>query len=283
MLFTLSASATTVSPLRLYSDEPRAGSYVTVPVTLLSSTACQADVSSYAGVFYPRVLWVDVDANDRITDLPTLTLPDDLGLVVTPEAVAAKAGLPVPLSDEHRTLLTDAILDAQSDVEAYLGRAITPQTFTITGIWPLGSGEWSFRAADYPVVSIDDATAELDGNNQPTGYFTITYTAGLDGAADPVLRPIRRYVAAHALNAPEVVAEWRKVTVPVGEKRSASTDGQSVSYAATTLGGGGAAGSGAPGSLPLLSSLERWKRAGRRVFQRAGAAPSWPYGGPVAP
>lgn len=202
-----------------------------------------------------------------------IDLPDPDALVVSLADLAAASGLDV---DGDAAALTAACLDAQSDVEAFLGRVIVPTAFTVTGVPPGYAETWSFTAEDDPMLGIHSATAELDVNDDPTGYYTLVYVAGIDAATDGQYRPIRRYVKAAAVNSPEILRLYR-LTGARGPIKSASTEGQSVSYEAATHGGGGAAGSYIPGSLPTLGSLDRWRVAGRRVFQRRGTTFQRPY------
>jgi hypothetical protein len=200
--------------------------------------------------------------------------PDDL--VVSTAEVARRAGL--TLTEANHPVLVDAIRDATDDVVGYLGRAIVPTSYTESGLFPIGD-EWDLIPLDDPVRSVDTVTAETYTDGTPTGYFTVVYTAGLDARSDPDLRPILRYVRAHAMNSPEVTRLWQQTSGAKGEVRSVSADGQSISYGPATLGGGGQAGSGAPGALPTLASLDRWRVAGRRVYQRKtqSYAGDWPY------
>lgn len=207
------------------------------------------------------------------------------GLVVTPEELAASiGGIPTPLSSENRAILGEALLDAQTDVEAYLGRPVVPALYTETDRWAYDGVNWNLvMLGDEPLISIETVTAQTDASG-PTGYFTITYLAGIDARTDPVLRPIRRFVLLHAKHSPEVTTWWKKVTKAKGEVRSVSAEGQSVSFAAATLAGSATTGTKpgdlTPGSLPTLASIDRWRVAGRRVYQAPTQASRWPfYGG----
>lgn len=199
------------------------------------------------------------------------TLPG-VALIVTADYIARRLGLPRPLSADDQWTVEEAITEAQSDVEAYLGRAITPTQYTETGLWKAFDG--SYLLTYWPLVDIVSETAETDPDTaQLLGTWTVVYTAGLDAANDPLLAPIRRYVVAAAMNSPSVTDLWEAAQPSAGRVvTSVSAEGQSVSYANTSPAGGqiGPAGSGSPGALPLLSSLDRWRIAGRRVFQRRG-------------
>lgn len=202
----------------------------------------------------------------------------EAGLVVTPEALAAAAGV-ATLTTVQRAAVVEAIRDAQDDVVAYLGVPITPTVRVAHGCYPYVNG-WSLPDGDLliDVVSVTPETYPED-STQVTGLFTVTYRTGLDAANDPELRPIVRYVRAHALNSPEFTRLWKTATGAQGEIRNVSAEGQSISFTAATLGGGGGkAGSGEPGALPSLASLDRWRVADRRVHQaptRFGARELW--------
>jgi hypothetical protein len=198
--------------------------------------------------------------------------------VVSADEVARRLRLQQPLTEDVRWAIDQAIWDAQADVEAYLGQPVTPTTFIETGLvaWP---GGWQLTNA--PLISIVAVTAETDPDSGvPTGLYTVEYTAGIDAINDPTLAPIRRYVIAHAKYSPEVqllLAE--ESPAPARRVASLTAEGQSVTYEADPD-TDSQPGSGAPGALPLLSSLDRWRIAGRRVFQRPtdpASIGAWPY------
>jgi hypothetical protein len=201
-------------------------------------------------------------------------------LPVTPEELADRLGI-ASSEHSHKRVLEGAIRDAMADVEAYLGRVIVPTEFTETGRYDVGTG-WNLTPQDHPVRSIVSVVAETVGDPPvPTGYFTVTYLAGID-CTEPKYRPILRYITAHAMNDPAVVRLWEQFSSGARTITSVSAEGQSVTYGAASLGGGGAAGSGAPGALPTKASLDRWRVAGRRAFVRrthGSDLDAWPYGG----
>ena len=204
-----------------------------------------------------------------------------LGLIIQADTVARLAGLPRPLDTDGQWLVEQAILDAQSDVTAYLGRPITPLIATENNLWPQSATlsltdprQWLL--CNRPVIEVLTTDEETD-DPFPFGTYTVTYTYGLNAVIDPQMEPIRRWIRAAAVASPEVASVWMSVDPSGGGGRvinSLSAEGQSVSYGAVTVpgagAGGGAAGSGAPGAVPLLSTLDRWRVAGRRVFQRRG-------------
>ena len=206
-----------------------------------------------------------------------------LGLIVSADTVARLAGIPRPLNADTQWLIEQGILGAQADVTAYLGQPITPLLATENGLYPQSAylsltdrRQWPL--SNIPVIEI--LTAEPEGIEPfPIGTYTVTYTYGLNVVTDPQMAPVRRWILASAVASSEVASAYSS-TAPDGGRvvTSVSAEGQSISYSAVKVPSAsvaGAAGSGAPGSVPLLSSLDRWRVAGRRVFQRRG----YPYYG----
>jgi hypothetical protein len=246
-----------------------------VPPDAVEGTYTAAWTATLPGESTPDVTY----AQFPVTAVPA----DEARLVVQPEELAERIEIPVPLTAEHRRVLTDALLDAQTDVEGYLGRPVVPSLYTEADRWSYDDVNFNLTMlGDEPLVRIVDVTAQVyDG--VLSGYYTVQYLAGIDARTDPVLRPIRRYILLHALNSPEVGRLWKQVTKAKGEVRSVSAEGQSVSFAAATLSGTAATGTkpgdGTPGTLPTLESLDRWRVAGRRVHQAPTMASDWPYSG----
>lgn len=198
-------------------------------------------------------------------------------LVVQPEHIARRLGLPQPLDEHDRWIIEQAIIDAQADLEAYLGRSITAQTYTETHMLPLGG---HYNLTHWPVIAVTSTTAETDpATGQPTGYYTVVYTAGLDGVADPELEPIRRFVRTHALYSDGVQRLFRRLIPDQARKVAAlGVEGQNVTYADTYQVREDAAELGLPGALPTLKSCDRWRLAGRRVHQGPTQVNElWPY------
>lgn len=279
ILSPLPAPLTSATTLRMHLARDRSDTDpATVPVTQdADGQWVAAPPANLVGRFWPTLVGTITGGAAATVDLGYVDLPEDDTLVVSPETIANKASMSLPLSAEQRDTITEAILDAQADVEGYLGRPIVPITYVETGRYPAPDGWDLVEHGDDPVLLVLAAIPETDPEtSQPTGYYTITYTAGLDAKHDEVLRPIRRYVAAHALNSPEVTRLWTS-TGGRGEVRSISAEGQSISFGPASLGGGGSAGSGAPGALPTLASLDRWRLAGRRVHVAKTRARTWPY------
>lgn len=205
--------------------------------------------------------------------------PPALPLIVSADQVARTLGIPLPLDEDTRWSIEQAIADAQADVAAYLGYdALTPTTRAQEHLVAWMGG---YDLTYHPVIEIISETPETDPETGSlTGLFTVVYRAGLNAAEDPAQEPIRRYVRAHAANAPTVQALARKLAPQLPrEIVSLSVEGQSVTYTGRDN-SATAPGSGFPGSLPGLAALDRWRVAGRRVARRrttpADFAP-WPY------
>lgn len=271
----LPSGVTAVADVRLFSDKARTEDETTAPVALVAGQWTVDTLNVPDGRW-----WVTVNAVKGATPYAyplrePVDLPEDPTLVVSPEALAVSIQLPLPLTDSQREILTQAIKDAQSDVQGYLHRdALTPIEVVEKGLWAVGD-EWNLTTND-EVIRIVSTEAEYDVDMTALGTFTVTYLAGIDARTGAVYEPIRRYVRAHAANSPDVTRLWRVVANPTKTIKSSSTEGQSVSYDVPTLGGGGAAGSGAPGALPVLSSLDRWKL--RRVHVATTQYDPYGYG-----
>lgn len=212
-----------------------------------------------------------------------MTTPPPPTLIVTADDIARRLGLTVPMDDDTRWRIEQAIQDAQADVSAYLGRSLTPDTVTESGLIPVqvdGVDYWDLKEG--PVLSITSTVAETyPDTGQPTGRYTVTYTAGIDSVTDPALAPVRRYVMVHAMYSPGVQLIFR-TELPDRARRaqSVSVEGQAVTYDDTYSTSGATPGSGAPGALPTLKELDRWRVAGRRVVRRQARwyeGQPWPY------
>lgn len=198
-------------------------------------------------------------------------------LVVTPEEVARRLGLEQPLDEHDLWLVEEAIRDAQADLEAYLGRPVTAQTYTETHMLPVGGG---YDLTYWPVIEIVSTTAETDPDTgMPTGYFTVVYRAGLDGVADPELAPIRRFVRTHAMYSETVQGLFRRLAPEAARKVSSlGVEGQNVTYVDAYATSANASELGLPGGLPTFKSCDRWRLAGRRVYQGPTRSQDpWPY------
>uniref|UniRef100_UPI003F498C42 hypothetical protein n=1 Tax=Nonomuraea sp. CA-251285 TaxID=3240002 RepID=UPI003F498C42 len=198
-------------------------------------------------------------------------MDEDTPLIVAADEIARRLRLPLPLDEPDQWLIEQAIRDAQTDVEAYLGRPISVREFTETGLPLLADG---FRLKETPVVELVTVEWPPDGSG-----YTVTYRAGLDVAGHPVFAPIVRYVAAHAMWSEDVQGVRRRLRLEdTRTPTSISVTGQSISYKDTHDSASARPGSGTPGALPTLASLDRWRVAGRRVYQRPTVSWSpWPH------
>lgn len=196
--------------------------------------------------------------------------------LVTPDQLASRIGMVVPLPVPVELRLRDAIEDAEAKVQLYLNRtSLEAVEHTVVGLvpderwvmddpraWPQAKSRFQdrFRVVSW-VVNADDPT-----------LFDVTFAVGLDVANDPELRPILSFIKQDAVASAAADPTFAGVARTV---QSVSADGQSVTYA--TGGGGGAEGV-AGGSLSL-SSLKRWRRLS--IYQAPGVRRSpWPYSSP---
>lgn len=204
----------------------------------------------------------------------------EAALIVEAAEIARRLGVPLPLDPEDQWLIEEAIRDAQAGLEAYLGRAVVPRAYTDTGVRRYAAAppdQW--RLSHWPVQSVTSVTEETDDDGYPTGLFTVEYVAGLDGANDPELAPLRRYVRAAAIYSPELRSWYRRVAPELARHiTSLGVEGQNVTFSdAYAPPGGGGDEAGGVGSPPTLQSCDRWRIAGRRVSQRRTPRPSWPW------
>lgn len=240
---------------------------MTVPITAADS-ATLAETAA---------ITVTVAASDQAALAETAGAPfGGEPLVVSAEDVARRIGLPLPLSAEDRWLIEESIRDQQAVAEAYLGVPVVPTTVTEGGRWPTGAG-WALTYQ--PVIQVLGAEVEIDPvTSSATGSYAVTYVWGLDVAAGGALEPIRRWVRAHAGATPEARRLVR--VAAVGSARSItslSAEGQSVSYSAEGTGGSNRDDALVDEfGLPTLRTLDRWRRANRRIYQRPYASrPAW--------
>lgn len=277
------AAGGTVTALALYSSAARTGTpLVFGPATRIRDTVYRFTVpdTTPAGRYWPRITWTPETGGTPITDdlLDPLDLPVREDLVVSPEALAVKLGIPLTDVDaDMRAKLVDAILDAQADVEGYLGRAILPRVVTERRAWPPGG--WTFL--EQPLIEVLNEAEVFDDAGRPTGYWDISYRAGLDARSDRRLRPIKRLILAHAALQDDAVALWSTIgagaaTDGTGAKRkkSVSTEGQAVTYDYARPGssGGDSGGGAAVGGPVSWGSIDQWRLRGRRVFQRGSGS-----------
>lgn len=279
LLSPLPAGVASLTALDLYDTAERDGTPTTLTLTLDGGVWSVNLLGIGAGRWWPTVRGLDADDGSVVYDIDPVDLPVRDDLIVSPEKVAVRARIPLQLTAEQREIITDEILAAQSDVADYLGReSLMPHTFTETARFPWGDG-WNLEAlGDADLIEVVSAVAEEDVNGL-TGFYTVTYTAGLNARDDPALGGIRRYVVAHTMNSPTFLSMWRALPVGIAarEIRSVSAEGQAVSWSPGGFGGTGKAGEA--GTLPTLASLDRWRIAGRRVHQATTRASDWPYTG----
>lgn len=197
-------------------------------------------------------------------------------LVVKVEQVARMLGLAQPLEEADRWLVEQAIADAQSDLEAYLGRPVSKGEYTQHHLLRFCGG---FHLKHFPVHEIISTVVEAYDNGQPTGYWTVTYVAGLDGEADPELEPIRRFIRTHAAYSPLVQSLFRRLLPEQARKvTNLSVEGQSVTYGDAFATEAQASELGLPGGLPSMKSCDRWRIAGRMPHMAPTQVNEpWPY------
>lgn len=254
------------------------------PVTILDPPTgavfynWQAADSAVAGNF--RVTLVATLADGGILSYPVgrgiplaVIDADHPLLVVDPDEIGRRVGLPQPLSDDDREDVTDRILDAQADVEGYLNRTIVPTITTevVRDFIPRGGYTGNlvgavrlprYDVSNEPLISVLDAVDNDDDT------WTVTYLGGLDAANDPRMRLIIAFIRQAAIastlqgnvNAKRVI-------------RSKSVEGQSLTYADASERSGTSRSAAAyspankqAGQAPTLASLSRWKR--RMVYSR---------------
>jgi hypothetical protein len=213
-------------------------------------------------------------------------------LVISAEDIAHHLGLPLPMDSGSTYTVGEASKAAQSDLEAYLGRPSVPVQYTAYHQRPTLHG---WRLPEYPVLSIDAVTPETAPvSGQPTGLFTVVYTAGLDSVGDPDLEPVRRFIRLHAMFDPAVQILFRRQCPDIATRvMTGSVNGQSatITDAYPAMSGASMRSPAAvtasmtmPGSLPTLATCDRWRVSKRRVHQRrtiAGETAPWPYDLPV--
>jgi hypothetical protein len=211
----------------------------------------------------------------------TVTPEPPPATVVDVDYVARRMGINLAdISADQRFLIQEAIAEAQGEVEAYLNQPVVPRLYTETERLPYADG---WRLTYGPVVQIVSAVPEVYEDDSLTGYFTVTYYAGLNAASDEAYRPIRTEVVDRIFEDPSVQQVWRSVT-PADQARrirSASVEGQSATYDWLTP-GGAVEGSRALGAQEdpqkrMERRVGRWRR--RSVFQRRGE----PYPSSVRP
>ncbi|MFE6639469.1 hypothetical protein ACFVFT_38100 [Streptomyces tendae] len=256
-----------VTSLSLYDGPDR----VTVVGAAGPAVRLRAGVYRFAlpdvppGRYWATVAFTPSEGAQPVKDQSVrLDLPLGLGLVTSPEAVAVKLGVPLPLTPEQRDDLLTAIRDAQSDVVGYLGQPVTPQLITRTGLTPHWGRDDRLEDADSWPFEVDDLVQVSSYRLRDDGTYDVDFLVGFDGAAnDPVVRYVTAHAAESERNRPGGVgSQGRRVS-------SVSAEGQSISYESAPA-------TGQAGALPTLDSLARWKR---RLYRPLGqpVRPPWPY------
>lgn len=281
MLLTVPPGIVTPTEVRFHYEPDRSDDGHVVAAVQSGGVWAVDTTSLPAGRSYPVLVGQPESGEPIEADLPYVDLPEDDSLIVSPEYLAKRAKMTLPLSEDDRETIREAILDAQSDVVAYLGRPILPAVRVEANVFPYPDG-WRLNSlGDDDLIGIVSAVAETDpGTGEPNGLFTITYRYGIDARLDEY-RPIRRYVIAHTLNSSEFTTLWSARTKAKGRITSLSAEGQSVGFAKPTLGreDTGKPGDLSPGSLPTLASLDYWRLAGRRVHVATTRTSDWPFTG----
>lgn len=167
------------------------------------------------------------------------------GLALTAEEFAAAVRL--TLTPENRSVVLEALYDAQADVEAHCGQPIPART-AVEDAAEDGRGGW---------VLANDPLTVVSSEPLPDGRWRVTYRYGRDD--DRAVRAARRYVKAAAL------AALRDGGTVARGVRSVSVEGQAVSYDAA--GSGDAALAGGPVSI---KTLDRFRRVGVHSRPRVG-------------
>ncbi|MFD9248386.1 hypothetical protein [Streptomyces bottropensis] len=261
-----------VTRIDLYSSPERSGipAATAGPAVRLRATAYRFTLPDLSDGRY----WCTVTFTPG-KDLPPVTdrtikvdFPLGAGLLASPEQIADKLGVPLPLTAQQREDFRDAISDAQSDVVGYLGRPLIPQPRTLTDVQPVyGYDLYDPRA--WPVHDLDDVVTVVSYKETQDGAYDVQLLVGLNAAAE---QPIVRYVIAHAVegirNNPAAgpdtgSGEGRRVT-------SVSAEGQSISYDSAPA-------AGQAGALPALDSLSGFRKLVVRPLPVVAASP-WPYG-----
>lgn len=198
-------------------------------------------------------------------------MPDPV-LIVPVEKVAPWVGLdPLLLTNPQTAVITDAILDAQAKVEAFLLRPITnPVQVTRTGLYPDPAADLGDYAA-WPDARVDDSVVRVVSYTPTVGLdgaYDVVFAAGIDATTDPEFTPIRTFVRQDAvatlMDSPVIPLSNRKI-------KSVSAEGQSVTYESAPQS------PDAAGGALTVSALRKWKRyAVGQATARVDPRP-WPY------
>jgi len=189
----------------------------------------------------------------------------DPPLVVDPAKVARLAGLD-PSQQGVLDTVREAIQDVIADVEAYLGRPIIPAEYTekhVRAIYDEHSRTYDVEHP--PIVQILEETAELDEDEIATGLYTVRYIGGIDARERPYVA-IRRYIEKAAAFAHPLVRRLVVQAKVPRQIKSVSADGQSVTYVDEPKTNDSTTAEG----VPPMSTMDKWRIAGRTVYIRPG-------------
>jgi hypothetical protein len=257
-----------VLSLRLYGNPERTGTIVADvldPTRVPGTPTWQFTVDGVPdGRYWLTVRWRPSEtASDVLDQTGHVDVPVTADLLVSAEDVAQILHLPLPIDAATRFSLHQYIRDAQGSVEGAIG-AIFPTVRVVHGVYGTGgdpSDPATWFSDPYLVGRILSAAANDDGTHD------ITYTYGLDGAAEA---PIRLYVKYHAA---ALFAGSSEGIARLGRRMtSLSVEGQSASFAA----GPDAAPGGMLAKPPTLEGLvARYRSAKPKAFQRATVSPMY--------
>ena len=147
------------------------------------------------------------------------------GYVASTEEVARKVGLdPDALTDDQETAILDAILDAQSQVQAFLNRESLFQTArSITDQYPDTTYELTdWHAWPDVLAAVDDDFTVVSSAIQADGWYTVSVLTGIDART---ITPIRRWIVRthELLRRPDSAIGTRRVSsCPPRDSRSAT-------------------------------------------------------------
>lgn len=259
-----------VTRIDLYSSPERSGTPAATagPAVRLRATAYRFTLPDLPdGRYWCTVTFVPGKDLPAVTDRTVkVDLPLGTGLLASPEQIADKLKVPLPLTAQQREDFRDAIADAQSDVAGYLMQPLLLQPRTLAAVHPLyGYDLYDPRA--WPLRDVDDVVTVVSYSENEDGTYDVQLLLGLDAAGE---KPIVRYVIAHAVesirndpSATENGGAGRRVT-------SLSAEGQSISYDSAPI-------EGQAGALPTLASLAGYRKRVYRPIPVVPATP-WPYG-----
>lgn len=186
--------------------------------------------------------------------------------VVEPAKIARRLGIDLETEPKLTERISDAILDAQADVLAYLRRdSLFPVEKTLHGLYPAHSELGEPAAWPQAKAVFDDTFTVSSYTADGQGTYTVVFDVGLDGRNEP---PIVRYVTAHAI---ESLRNDPLMFNTLPQKiRTVSAGNQSISYQE------GSVAEGAAGSLPNIKTLAPYRRLA--IYRRPTApATLWPY------